>query len=60
VKRVFKDSVIEIKDSEKLLKTYKREHMAPGEMEHIVLPKAILESANGSLVISVKEEISHE
>ncbi len=56
VKRVFGDSVIELKDGEKPLKAYKRQHMAPGEMEHIIIPKDMLLSAAGSLTISVKEE----
>ncbi len=56
VKRVFGDSAIEIKDGEKLLKSYKRQHMAPGEMERIIIPGDILLSASGSLTISAKED----
>lgn len=39
---------------------FKRDHLAPGEMEHIVLPKALLEKCgSGNLTISVKE-VSHD
>ena len=29
--------------------------MAPGEMEHIVLPKALLEKAVGQITVSIEE-----
>ncbi len=34
--------------------TFKREHMAPAEMERIVIPKATLEKASGRLTIRVR------
>ena len=56
VRRVFKNSVIEVHDDEKLLASFKREHMAPGEMEHILLPRKILDSAQGGqITISARE-----
>jgi NADPH-dependent 2,4-dienoyl-CoA reductase/sulfur reductase-like enzyme len=56
VRRTFKDSVIEVKSGDQVLSTFKREHMAPGEMEHIVLPKQMLDKAvNGTITISAKE-----
>ena len=56
VRRVFKNSVIEVQDGEKLLASFKREHMAPGEMEHILLPRKILDSAQGGqITISARE-----
>lgn len=58
VKKVMKSSVIKLKSGEKILKTYKREHMAPGEMEHILIPRSVLFSANGSLTISAEEEVN--
>ena len=38
------------------LSTFKREHMAPGEMEKIVIPKALLDKAVDEIVISVEKE----
>ena len=56
VRRVFGKSVIEISDGEKVLLTMKRDHMAPGEMEHILLPRKILDQAEGKqIVITAKE-----
>ena len=37
--------------------SFSREHMAPGEMEHIVLPKRLLERAgDGKLTVSLAAE----
>ncbi len=56
VNRVFKNSVIEVSDGEKVLASYKREHMAPGEMEHILLTKAQLDKAAGdTITVTAKE-----
>ena len=37
------------------LAAYKREHLAPGEMEHIALPKVLLQRATGPVTISIQE-----
>ena len=55
VRRVFKSSVIEVRCGEKLLASFPRDHMAPGEMEHILLPKKLLEEADGPITVSAKE-----
>ena len=56
VMRVFKDSVIEVKAGDRMLVSYKREHMAPGEMEHILLPKKLLEGIDtDAITIAAKE-----
>ena len=56
VRRVFKNSVIEVSDGEKILASFKREHMAPGEMEHILLPRKILDMVQGSqITVSARE-----
>ena len=56
VRRVFKNSVIEVSDGDRVLLSFKREHMAPGEMEHILLPRKILDTVEGSQVtISARE-----
>ena len=38
------------------LAEYSRSHLAPGEMEQIVLPKAILEKAAHTITVKVVEE----
>ena len=55
VRQVFKTSVIEVRSGDKLLASFPRDHMAPGEMEHILLPKKLLEEADGPITVSAKE-----
>lgn len=56
VRRNFKGSVIEVESGGNVLSAFKREHMAPGEMEHIVIPKRLLEkAADDGITISAKE-----
>lgn len=56
VRRVFGDSVIEVSSGGKVLSSFQREHMAPGEMERIVIPKKLLRCAeNGKITVSAKE-----
>ena len=56
VRKVFRDSVIEVRSGDELLLSFKRDHMAPGEMEHILLPRKILDQARGdTLTVSAKE-----
>ena len=58
VRRLFKKSKIIIKDeNNNIIASFKREHMAPGEMEKIMLPKLILDKAEGNnILISAIEE----
>lgn len=39
----------------KQLAAFKREHLAPGEMEHVTLPKVLLQRAEGPVTIRVEE-----
>jgi CxxC motif-containing protein/NADPH-dependent 2,4-dienoyl-CoA reductase/sulfur reductase-like enzyme len=51
---VYKTSKIEVKSGDTVIASFKREHLAPGEMEKITLPKSFLEkSENIPLVVSV-------
>lgn len=58
VNRVCGRSRIRAEDGEgNLIASFRRERMAPGEMEHVTLPKALLERARGgTLSLSVCEE----
>jgi NADPH-dependent 2,4-dienoyl-CoA reductase/sulfur reductase-like enzyme len=56
VKRPVINAVIELKSGNEVLCSYKRNHMAPGEMEKIIIPKEALETADGLLTISVAGE----
>lgn len=48
VNRIFRDSIVSVKDGDSIICQYKREHMAPGEMEHIVIPKKLLDQVEGT------------
>ena len=59
VNNVYRDRVITVTDEAgTLLCRFPREHMAPGEMEKIALPRTLLEKAVGAVTVSViaKEE----
>ncbi|MDR1127544.1 MAG: FAD-dependent oxidoreductase [Treponema sp.] len=54
VTAMYKTSKIEVKSGDTVIASFKREHLAPGEMEKITLPKSFLEKAEGfPLVVSV-------
>lgn len=55
VRKIYKYSKIVVKSGETQLASFKREHLAPGEMEHITLPKVLLDKASGEIVVSVEE-----
>ena len=56
VKRTFGESVIEASSDGAVLASFRRSHMAPGEMEHIALPKQFLQKAcGGKITVSAKE-----
>ncbi len=47
-------SVIKVLDGEKVIAEYKRERMAPGEMEKIILPASKLENVGGEITVLVE------
>ena len=53
--RVCGNSVIRVTADSEQLAAYKREHLAPGEMERISVPRALLEKADGCITVSVEE-----
>ena len=55
VNRVCGDSVIRVTSGGTDIASFKREHLAPGEMEHIVLPRVLLDKAGEELTVSVEE-----
>ncbi|MDR0598913.1 MAG: FAD-dependent oxidoreductase [Treponema sp.] len=50
---IYKESVIEVKSGNEVLASFKREHLAPGEMEKIILLKDALGKAKGEITVSV-------
>ena len=56
VRQVYGNASIRVMDGEKQLAAFKREHMAPGEMERITLPRKLLEMAAGdTLTVEIAE-----
>ena len=56
VRNVYKDVAIKVTSAGEELASFKREHMAPGEMEKIVIPKAFLDKVkNGEITVSVEK-----
>ncbi|MBR5380123.1 MAG: FAD-dependent oxidoreductase [Clostridia bacterium] len=55
VNRIFSASRVSVYSNDQLIAQYKREHMAPGEMERIQLPKALLDKADGEITVACEE-----
>jgi hypothetical protein len=55
VNRVCEESAVVVTSDGEELARYKRERLAPGEMERIALPKQILAKARGSMTIAIEE-----
>ena len=56
VRRVYGNSAVVVTSEGVPLARFRREHLAPGEMEHITLPAALLAKAAGALEVAVEEE----
>ena len=56
VRQVYGNSIIEVKDGENLLCSFKREYMTPGEMQQIRLPRVLLDKVTADTIeISARE-----
>ena len=55
VNRVCGRSEIVVSSGEQELARFKRDRLAPGEMERITLPRAILDKADGALTVAIRE-----
>ena len=57
VNNVYRDMVIQVKDGEEVLCQFKREHMAPGEMEKIAVPRVLLDKVKGDhITVTVEKQ----
>ncbi len=54
VRNVYKNIKLTVRDGDRLIASFNREHCAPGEMEHIVIPVALLGDAE-NITVSVEE-----
>lgn len=55
VNRVCKDSEIVVTSGEEQIARFRREYLAPGEMEQITLPRVLLDKAGEMLTVSIRE-----
>ncbi len=55
VNRVCGASTILVTSGGEKIASFRREHLAPGEMEQINVPKVLLEKADGTITVSVEE-----
>ncbi len=56
VRAIYKNAAIRVMDGEAQIARFKREHMAPGEMETVKLPKVLLDRVKGdSLTVEIEE-----
>ena len=56
VRRVCKTSAIQVRSGDRVIAEYKRDHLAPGEMEHILLPRKLLDEAGSALSVCIAEQ----
>lgn len=58
VNNIYKNMRLQVKDGDNILVNLKKSHLAPGEMEKVVVPKKLLETVKGKelTVCLVKEE----
>jgi len=55
VNNIYRDKLITVRNEDKLIAKFKRKHLAPSEMEKILLNKKLLEGIKGNLVISLED-----
>ncbi|WP_300382133.1 FAD-dependent oxidoreductase [Clostridium sp.] len=55
VNNIYHDKIIKVKSGDKIIANFKRKHLAPSEMEKILLSKKILEGLQGDIIISLED-----
>ena len=55
VNRICGDSEILVTSGDTQIARFKREHLAPGEMENITLPRVLLDKARDEITVSIRE-----
>ena len=56
VRAIYKNAAIRVMDGQTQIARFKREHMAPGEMENVKLPKVLLDRVQGdTLSVEIEE-----
>ena len=55
VNNIYKNKKIVVKEGDNVVASFKRAHLAPGEMEKILLPEVILKRISKDIVIELQE-----
>lgn len=55
VNNVYKDKMLVVKSKDKIIASFKKKHLAPSEMEKVMLPKKLLENVDEDLIIYLEE-----
>ncbi|MCF0147321.1 MAG: NAD(P)/FAD-dependent oxidoreductase [Clostridium sp.] len=55
VNNVYKDMIIKVMSGDKVVKQLKKKHLAPAEMERVVINKELLKDLNEDIIISLEE-----
>ena len=55
VNRICGDAEILVSSGDTPIAAFKRDHLAPGEREHITLPRVLLDKAGDTLTVSIRE-----
>lgn len=51
VRNIYKNMILQVRDGENIVFSIKKPHVAPGEMEKIIIPKAKLETIKGKEIV---------
>lgn len=60
VNNVYKDKMLVVKSKDKIIASFKKKHLAPSEMEKVILPKKLLENVDEDLIISLEEDEAND
>ncbi len=55
VNNVYKDMIIKVMSGDNIIQSLKRKHLAPAEMERVVIKKELLKDLNEDIIISLEE-----
>ena len=55
VNNVYKDMIIKVMSGDKVVRKLKKKHLAPAEMERVVINKELLKDLNEDIIISLEE-----
>lgn len=54
VNNIYHDKALVVREGDREIASFKRKHLAPSEMEKIILPKKLLEGVKGDITISLE------